>query len=104
MAEARSAAPRRRASALSAPKSTRSPVGAAVFSFFLPGIGQCLNGQGAKGALLLLVFFLASSVFSFLPMGIPMLIVRGVAAADAYRIAEKRRRGVAVRDGEWDLG
>lgn len=76
----------------------------ALLSFFLPGIGQMVNGQVAKGVLLLLATFAALVVFGLPSMGVAMLVGRVLSAVDAYRIAERRRSGQAVRDGEWDLG
>jgi hypothetical protein len=84
---------------------TTSPAAAALFSFFIPGVGQFMNGQTAKGILLLL----ASIVFGAVVIGAPAagLIRLGVsiiAAIDAYRVAERRRMGKEVRREEWDLG
>lgn len=83
---------------------TASPTGAAMFSFFLPGVGQFLNKQSVKGALLLLSLFFIGPILDFGTFGLAGLILRIVAAIDAYRIAERRRQGKPVRDGEWDLG
>jgi hypothetical protein len=33
-----------------------------------------------------------------------LLVGRILAALDAYRIAERRRRGAMVREDEWDFG
>lgn len=81
-----------------------NPLVPAALSFFWPGIGQFANRQGSKGALLLLAAFVATSIFHWQAMGFLMIIMRVLAGVDAYRIAERRRTGAAVRDGEWDLG
>lgn len=85
-------------------RSSLSPGATAFFSFFVPGLGQMFNGQAAKGAMLLLAMFVAFTILDFGSFGVPGIVLRAVAALDAYRIAERRRSGQAVRDGEWDLG
>ena len=77
---------------------------AAVLSFFVPGIGQIINGQVAKGVVLLLASFFVSTVLGVATMGLLPIIGRVVAALDAYRVAERRRKGEVVRPDEWDLG
>jgi TM2 domain-containing membrane protein YozV len=81
-----------------------NPVVPAALSFFWPGFGQFANGQAAKGVLLLLAAFVATVVLGWQSMGFFMIIGRVLAAVDAYRIAERRRSGKPVREGEWDLG
>ena len=85
-------------------QSTVSPTAAAFMSFLMPGVGQLMNGQGAKGVLLLLAMFVGVIIFGMGPTGLMVMIGRILAAIDAYRIAERRRSGKFVRDGEWDLG
>ena len=79
-----------------------SPGLAAVLSFFLPGLGQLVNGQISKGALLFLASFVLATIWH-LPLFI-LLIGRVLAAVDAHHIAARRRSGNTVSDGEWDLG
>ena len=81
-----------------------SPRMAGAVSFVVPGIGQILNGQIAKGVLLLLLTYVVIVVIGMHPLGLVALAARGIAAIDAARIAEQRRKGAAVRDGEWNLG
>jgi TM2 domain-containing membrane protein YozV len=81
-----------------------NPTTAAVFSFFIPGVGQMMNGQGVKGALLLMASFIITTFFGMTSFGVVSLIVRIIAAIDSYRIAERRRNGEVVRESEWDLG
>jgi TM2 domain-containing membrane protein YozV/ribosomal protein L40E len=83
---------------------TANPTAAAFLSFMMPGVGQFMNGQAPKGVLLLLGMFVVSFVFHFSTLGLPMIIVRLLAALDAYRIAERRRAGKFVRESEWDFG
>lgn len=85
-------------------QATVSPTAAAFMSFLMPGIGQLMNGQGAKGVLLLLAMFVGIVIFGFPSMSLMVMIGRILSAIDAYRIAERRRAGKLVRDGEWDLG
>ena len=53
---------------------------------------------------LLLAMFVGVVILSGSPTGLMVMIGRILAAIDAYRIAERRRAGKFVRDGEWDLG
>jgi hypothetical protein len=76
---------------------------AAMMSFFLPGVGQIVNGQVEKGILLLLGLYVASFLFSLPAFGLPMLLARIVIAIDSYRIAQRKRKGQPVRSGEWDI-
>jgi hypothetical protein len=81
---------------------TANPSAAALLSFFVPGVGQMMNGQRGKGILLLLAWV----VFHFV-VGVPwflQIVAQVLAAMDAYRIAERRRAGKPVREEEWDLG
>lgn len=79
-----------------------SPGLAAVLSFFLPGLGQLVNGQISKGALLFLASFVLATIWH-VPLFL-LLIGRVLAAVDAHHIAARRRTGGPVSDGEWDLG
>jgi TM2 domain-containing membrane protein YozV len=82
---------------------TANPTTAALLSFFVPGVGQMMNGQRGKGILLLLAWV----VFHFVVPGVPwflQIVAQVLAAMDAYRIAERRRAGKPVREEEWDLG
>ena len=93
---------------LSATQSTSAgyfpPGVAAVLSFFVPGIGQIINGQVAKGVVLLLASFFVTTILTIPTMGLLPIIGRVIAALDAYRVAERRRKGETVRPDEWDLG
>lgn len=86
--------------------STVSPVAAALFSFFIPGVGQFMNGQASKGVLLMLAGIVFGIITGMaLPIsGLIRLGVSIIAAIDAYRVAERRREGKPVRREEWDLG
>jgi TM2 domain-containing membrane protein YozV len=85
-------------------QNTPSPLAAAFLSFLLPGIGQLMNGQGAKGVLLLLALFVTMGIFGWPAFSLPVMVGRIIAAVDAYRIAERKREKKPVRDGEWDIG
>jgi hypothetical protein len=74
---------------------------AAISSFFIPGSGQVLNGQNFKGIWILIAWaFFAFLLNSPAPM---MLIAAAIAALDAYRIAERKKRGETIEPLEWDV-
>jgi TM2 domain-containing membrane protein YozV len=74
---------------------------AAISSFFIPGSGQVLNGQNFKGIWILIGWaFFAFLLNSPAPM---MLIAAAIAAIDAYRIAERKKRGEIIEPLEWDV-
>jgi hypothetical protein len=64
----------------------------AVASFFVPGLGQMLNGQVVKGFVVL-----GAAVLTCCGLG----LVSVAAAVDAFMIAERRRRGEPV--DEWQF-
>jgi TM2 domain-containing membrane protein YozV len=76
---------------------------AAMLSFFVPGVGQIMNGQVEKGILLLLGLYVAAFLFGLPAFGLLMLLARIVITIDAYRIAQRKRKGQMVRTGEWDI-
>ncbi len=76
---------------------------AAMVSFFVPGVGQIMNGQTEKGVLLLLGLYVAAFLFGLPAFGLPMLLARIIIAIDSYRIAQRKRKGQMVRSGEWDI-
>jgi hypothetical protein len=86
-----------------APRATITPGAAGLTAFLIPGVGQLLNGQPEKGILLLLGLYIATFLLHLTPFGLALLAARTVVAIDAYRIAERRRRGQSVRSGEWDI-
>lgn len=68
------------------------PVIAALASLIVPGVGQLLAGQNAKGLVLLGVAFITCGMGGLLNI---------VAAADAYLIAQRRKRGEVVQDWQF---
>jgi TM2 domain-containing membrane protein YozV len=76
---------------------------AAMLSFFVPGVGQIMNGQVEKGILLLLGLYVAAFLFGLPAFGLLMLLARIVISIDSYRIAQRKRKGQFVRSGEWDI-
>jgi len=80
-----------------------TPGVAATLAFHLPGSGQLANGQAEKGILLLLGMYIAAFLLNLPALSLPLLVIRVISAIDAYRIAERRRRGQQVRGGEWDI-
>lgn len=80
---------------------TGNPVVLAVLSFLLPGLGQLLNRQVAKGVLTMVGSFVIQAVLPFGPL--VTTVIRVLCAVDAYRIGERRRRGETVGETEWDL-
>jgi hypothetical protein len=69
----------------------------AALSFFLPGVGQMVCGQTAKGA----IFLIAAIILNVLTSGLVSLIICPFAAFDAYQLASKRNAGAAI--GDWDF-
>lgn len=68
------------------------PVLAAILSLLLPGVGQLIIGQTAKGALLLAIGLLSCGMGGVLNV---------VAAIDAYLIAGRLRRGETIQDWQF---
>ena len=78
-------------------KPTASPWIAAMLSMLLIGLGQMSVGQVRKGVAVLV----GGIVLSVLTLGIAALVIMPVAAIDAYKIADKLRRGRPV--GAWEF-
>jgi TM2 domain-containing membrane protein YozV len=78
-----------------------NPVVYAVLSFLLPGLGQLLNRQVAKGVLTMVASFILPGLT--VVGGVGVMVLRVLCAIDAYRIGERRRRGETVGETEWDL-
>jgi len=75
--------------------SNKSPIGAAILSFFLlGGAGQIYLGQWKKGLVLMVSTFLLSFVF----VGI---LIQIIGIGDAYGVAQKLSEGKSV--GEWEF-
>ena len=60
-------------------KTGQSPIYAAVFSFFLPGLGQYYNNELIKGAVFLLAFIALSLFHTYLGFAVNI-----VASIEAY--------------------
>lgn len=73
-------------------KRKTSPVVAAVLSVLLVGLGQMLNGQLAKG----LVMLVAALVIGAITGGIVAPIVWAISAIDAYRCCKKLESGMSI--------
>jgi TM2 domain-containing membrane protein YozV len=93
-----------RAGSASAGGVTVSPLSAAVWSFLLPGVGQMLNGQIAKGVVLLVALWVSLAAFGLQSFGVAMVIGRALVALDAFRIGDRRRRGLHVGAWDWSVG
>lgn len=66
----------------------KNPGVSALCSFFLPGLGQFINGDSSKG-ILFLIGYVMSWLFVFIFIGIPMLFVVWVwGMVDAYSSAK----------------
>jgi hypothetical protein len=63
----------------------------------LVGLGQMSVGQVRKGVAVLV----GGTILSIVTLGIAALVIMPVAAIDAYRIADKLRRGEPVRAWEF---
>ena len=71
----------------------KNPVLAAVLSFIIPGAGQIYNGQIARGAVFLVVFFI-NILLAFVLIGVfTQLITVVIAVYDAYNQAQKINAG-----------
>ena len=79
------------------PKPTASPWTAAFLSMLLIGLGQMSVGQVRKGVVVLV----GGTLLSILTVGIAALVIMPLAAVDAYKIADKLRRGQPV--GAWEF-
>jgi len=67
----------------------KNPALALIASFFIPGLGTMINGQGGKGAMIL-VGYVVSWLLTFVLIGIPGLIGFWVwGMVDAYQGAQK---------------
>lgn len=94
---------RKIASAAAASTRAGDPAILAVLSFIVPGVGQILNRQAAKGVAILIGAFIASAYLHVGTFTAIFLIARALFALDAYRIAEWRQRGDAINEWDWDL-
>jgi TM2 domain-containing membrane protein YozV len=80
------------------PTNSKSPIGAALLSFFLlGGAGQIYLGQTGKGIAIIVVNLVASII-----PGLNLLVV-GLAVADAYGTAQKINQGISVGDWEFSI-
>lgn len=71
----------------------KNPILAAVLSFIIPGAGQIYNGQIARGAVFLVVFFI-NILLAFVLIGVfTQLITVVIAVYDAYNQAQKINAG-----------
>mgnify|MGYP001305453089 CR=1 FL=1 len=65
----------------------KSPGLALIASFFIPGLGQFINGDGAKGAIFLAAYVI-SWILCFVLIGIPLVFATWVwSMIDAYTSA-----------------
>ncbi len=84
------------------PVTEATPYVAAILSFLLPGVGQLRNAQWGKGFALLMATFALLALLPISLWGVTALILRAIVALDAFRIAERRRRGQPVSPWQWD--
>lgn len=68
------------------------PILAALLSLVLPGVGQIMAGQAAKGAVMLVIAVLTCAFGGLFNL---------LAAVDAYLIAQRKKRGEVV--GDWQF-
>lgn len=91
-------APVRASSSVVLTSQSKSPIGAALLSFFfLGGAGQIYLGQVKKGIVLILASILTAFV------GLNFFVVL-FAIVDAYNTAQKINRGISVGDWEFSVG
>lgn len=78
--------------------SNKSPVFAAILSFFIIGLGQVYLGLTKKG-IILFVLAIVSGILMLILVGVILwLLVWGYAIYDAYNSANKINEGIAVED------
>jgi molecular chaperone DnaK (HSP70)/TM2 domain-containing membrane protein YozV len=75
----------------------QNPILMAVLSVLLPGLGQMILGQVAKGVVILVVFIAVGAI----TFGFGATVVLVLSAYDAYAIAVKLRDGKSVRKWEF---
>jgi TM2 domain-containing membrane protein YozV len=76
----------------------KSPILAAICSFFIVGLGQIYIGLTKKG-ILLFIGAVISGILTTVVIGwITWLLIWGYSMVDAYNSAEKMNRGIAVED------
>jgi hypothetical protein len=63
-----------------------------------------LNGQIAKGVVLLVALWVSLAAFGLQSFGVAMVIGRALVALDAFRIGDRRRRGLHVGAWDWSVG
>ena len=75
----------------------------AIASGLIPGLGQILIGQITKGALLLIASFvlICTSCFTGGISALPLVILCGFSAFDAFKITEKLNGGQEVGEMEF---
>ena len=79
-------------------KSDKSPILAAVLSFFIIGLGQVYLGLTKKGILLFAGAIISGFLMLLIIGWITWLIIWLYAIYDAYNSAEMMRNGIAVED------
>ena len=84
------------ATAAAPPNKTRSPGLMALASFILPGLGQLICGQDAKG-LFLIIVSIAGNIVTF---GLSSMALCPLMSIDAYMIAKKKN---SVGVAKWEF-
>jgi TM2 domain-containing membrane protein YozV len=99
----------------SASASPKSPILSAILSFFIPGLGQIINGQLKKGLILLIGYIVLWVILSVVyvigsfatggvgvcccfPVLLVPLLINIYAAYDAYKTAKDINAGIFVKD------
>ncbi len=76
----------------------KSPILAAILSFFIIGLGQLYIGLTKKGIILFVAAIVSGVLMMILIGWILWLLIWGYAIYDAYNSAEKMNNGIAVED------
>lgn len=82
----------------SAFRSDKSPILAAILSFFIIGLGQVYLGLVKKGIILFVLAIISGVLMLFIIGWITWLLVWVYAIYDGYNSAEKMRNGIEVED------
>lgn len=74
-----------------------SPTGAAILSVLVVGLGQMINGQLAKG----LIMLIGGTVIGLITAGIAAIPIWIISGVDAYKCAKKLQSGEII--GKWSF-
>lgn len=80
------------------PVSNKSPVLAAVLSFFIPGVGQIYDGLVKRGILFIILGIIFVILYAIVIGAFLYLILWIYGMYDAYNCAKKINEGIEIED------